>query len=176
MPSLLAYQFDDTESKLADVSSGVTAVLTEGCPECESELTPNSVFACIDVSSNQVLYRAEISANPESDCTVLVNLISQWVTSGTASVSVLGNHLDVDPDCLLQIQSLSSPLSCTSVVATETPQGDSPKGGGFDTMLIVYIGVGGGGVALVVGVMVCVCCCVAVRRRKRKRMGEESKM
>ncbi len=98
-----------------DIKDNIYEVLAEVCPQCPLDVTmlDSEEFACIDGSPKKVLYRAEMSANPESDCTVLLTQIRQWVRSGTASVSVLGNRLDVDQDCRVEIEDLISPPDCT---------------------------------------------------------------
>ncbi len=185
-------QFEQTEAKRDDVAAGIQQI----CPQCAATLALDE-FACIDDNPRQVLYRAEISGDPESDCTVLLAQIRQWVGSGAGSVSVLGNRLEVDPGCRVEIERLNSPPTCIDPSATPTavasssvtlvssavvtssvvdggpPEGSSSGGGGA-SMLIVFAAAGGGAVAVVVCVVcACVCCCV-LRRQRRKRSSRYS--
>ncbi len=108
-------QFQEPEAKLEDIGDNVHQVLTDTCPQCPLDVLTiaSGEFACIDSSSDQVLYRAEISGDPESDCTVLLAQIRQWVGSGAGSVSVQGNRLEVDPGCRVEIEGLSTSPDCT---------------------------------------------------------------
>ncbi len=55
-----------------------------------------------------VLYRAVLHVGMKSQCTRVVSHVQDWTSSGEASIAIQGNRLRVDPDCMVEIESLTS--------------------------------------------------------------------
>ncbi len=103
----------------------ILSAVSEQC-ECSVAQTyiTNGVFDCLKGDSTQVvLYRAMMSAGTESECTMLVSYLEDWISSGKASIVVKGNRLTVDPGCMVEIESLTSDVECTTTEESQDTEG-----------------------------------------------------
>ena len=69
----------------------------------------NHVFHCTD-DDRVVLFRAELSGT--FNCTDAITHVEDWVQSGQASVVIRNSRIEVNPNCVVEIQTFSSPLDC----------------------------------------------------------------
>ncbi len=115
-------QFTDTEDKLSDIPGKVNSAVSDDC-QCSLSLSyiSGGEFLCVDGEPTAVLYRAELNGGISSECTTVVSRIKDWTSSGTASIAVQGNRVGVDPDCMLEIESLTSETTCRTTVLVRDP-------------------------------------------------------
>ena len=116
-----------------------------------------SEFTCPNANQDLVLFRSRITT--PCDESVLTNL-EDWVASGTGSIAVLGNRLQVYAgDCPVQIPSFSASTNCDKPV---DPEEDAPVaiiGGATGGSLVILL-------AIIVIVVLAIGC---LSRRKKKR-------
>ncbi len=121
-------QFTDTEDKLNDIPREILSAVTDHCqcPLASSYITSGE-FLCIDGDSTVVLYRAVLHVGTTSECTRVVSHVQDWTSSGEASIAIQGNRLRVDPDCMVEIESLTSETKCSPAVTVsqEESSGDN---------------------------------------------------
>ncbi len=144
-------QFTDTEDKLSDIPGKVNSAVSDDC-QCSLSLSyiSGGEFLCVEGELTAVLYRAELNGGISSECTTVVSRIKDWTSSGTASIAVQGNRVGVDPDCMLEIESLTSETTCRTTVP------DSQDGGGGGDITVPIIGSVAGVIVLVVVVILAV--------------------
>lgn len=133
---------------------------------CQCSITAAYVtvpqLLCDPNELGDVIFRARISRTTDVSIANLVNLLQEWVTSGTASVVVEALSFDVDAACKVVIQSVDDPICSTSVVTSEisatvtlgVSEGDSST----STQNIVWpiVGAIAGGVLLILVVIIAI--------------------
>lgn len=112
-------QLRDTLEKIQSTSQQIASKLKRDC-QCviESAYITAAQFSC-DQETTHVIYRARISSTPDVSNVDLLGLLQEWVTSGSASVTLDHIHLDVDASCTVIIDSLSDPLCPFSATTPE---------------------------------------------------------
>ena len=75
-----------------------------------SQYITEGFFSCDSKEITHVIYRAKISSTSYTDSETLIDLIQNWVSSGTASLTLDEVHLYMDPSCVVLINSFSDPL------------------------------------------------------------------
>ena len=77
-------------------------------------------FSCDPQEGGHVIYRAQLSSTPSVSSTDLIRLLQEWVTSGSASVTLDFIQLYMDPTCSVMINLLDDPI-CPAAATTSTP-------------------------------------------------------
>ena len=94
-------------------------------------------FSCRGGLTNQIVYRAMIIGTSMYSAPGLVSLMESWVSSGTASITILSSRLHLDEDCSTQLDTLNEPdcpleedvttTMATTMAATTVPMTTTPK-------------------------------------------------
>ncbi len=123
-------QFTDTEDKLSDIPREILSAVSDHCqcPLTSSNITSGE-FLCIDGDSTVVLYRAVLHVGTKSECTRVVSHVQDWTSSGEASIAIQGNRLRVDPDCMVEIKSLTSETKCSPAVTVSQDESSGDNTG-----------------------------------------------
>lgn len=74
-------------------------------------------FSCDPQEGGHVIYRAQLSSTPSTNSTDLIRLLQQWVTSGSASVTL---DRILDPTCSVMINSFDDPI-CPAAATPKPP-------------------------------------------------------
>ena len=110
------------------------------CDECHSGIIDKQSLSCFPESPTFVTYRARLTGTSETNSTILISLLEEWV-SGGASVIVTGLLMRADTECPVAITSLSeeecssSPPSCS----TSSNNNYSAVIGGVTAAVIILI-------------------------------------
>ena len=159
-------QFDDTEEKLADITSSIVTAVNA---RCQCSLTANLIstghFLCT-TDPQVVLYRAQLSGRP--DCAQVLSYTEQWV-SGGPSILVQSNSIAVKAICPIEVESLTVQADCvepTTITTSATTAGALNNNGGFGA---IAGGIGGVMVVAVVLGAVAIVVCMCTRHKKRSR-------
>ena len=153
------FQFDDTEEKLADITS---SIITAVNARCQCSLTAIHIstghFLCT-TDPQVVLYRAQLFGRP--DCAQVLSYTEQWV-SGGPSILVQSNSIAVEATCPIEVESLTAQADCVRPTT-----GALNGGGGFGLIGAVAGGIGG---VILVGIIVlgAVVVCMCARLKKRR--------
>ena len=98
-------------------------------------------FSCRGGLTNQIVYRAMIIGTSVYSAPGLISLMESWVSTGTASITVLSSRLHLDEDCSTPLDTLNEPdcpleeditttmaTTMTTTMATTTvPKTTTPK-------------------------------------------------
>lgn len=77
-------------------------------------------FSCDSKEKSHAIYRAKLSSTVSVTSSRLIELLQEWVSSGTASLTLDNIQLYLDPSCKVEIDSFSDPLCSFEVPTTET--------------------------------------------------------
>ena len=137
--------------------------------QCPCSLPPNHVFdgefTCDQEKPQSVIYRAQLRGNNANDCNNLTNYLRTWVT-GSASIKVQGNRLNLNPTCDVAIDNVFVFPAC-QVSASLTPTNPPMT---TDELPLPIIAGAAAGLAFIILLLlflvILVCCCICRNRRK----------
>jgi hypothetical protein len=138
---ILYFQLSNTSAKIRSISEQVALKLNSDC-QCRinSAYITATQFACDPQENAHVVYKARLSRTPDVSIEDLILLLQDWVTSGSASVTIDHIQLNVEASCSVMINSLDDPI-CPLPVTTSglpsTPAVSAEESGGIN--LSVYI-------------------------------------
>ncbi len=135
---------------------------------CTCGFTPQHIttgeLQCF-TSSDEVTYRTRLSGTTSVNSSEILGYLEEWVTSGTASILVLGFRLNLDSSCLpVAIDSLADP-ECIGTGESDESSDNT----------IATLGAVGGGIALVLTaavLLIIVIACLLMRRRRHFSVGK----
>lgn len=114
-------------------------------------------LSCDPQGTTHVIYRARLSSIPRGSSTDLISLLQEWVTTGTASVTLEYIQLNLDPACSVAIDSFNDPFCPTSAITLEQP--NTPTVAVVESSTLVYIIAALAALLAVVILIVVVCTC-----------------
>ena len=155
-----------------DIEHSVISALILVCPACESQINhiQDGEFSCPSgADSSDVLYRATIIGNQPDTCDELVTIITNWVQSSQASLSVQSSRLQVAHNCIVEIESFGSKLDCL-IPTTEVGGVLTEASSGSFTVIGAAAGVAGG-ILLISVLVIIIAVFVIVKKKKKKRLG-----
>ena len=79
-------------------------------------------FSCDPQETTDIIFRAQLSSTPNVSDKSLINFLFNWITSGTASLSIQHVDLNIDSACDVRIDSFSAPICSKPPSATFTTQ------------------------------------------------------
>ena len=154
---MLSLQFQNTEGKLADITSSIISAVNS---RCQCSLTVNhlhtELFLCIR-DQQVVLYRAELSGRP--DCAQVLSYIEQWINGSQKSLLVQSNIIEVYHGCPIEVDSLMAEADCV------TSTSNTPTGTSSDEIIKAIVGVGAVLfiMIIIVAIIALVACCCRQR-------------
>ena len=126
----------------------------------------NEHFLCTS-DQQVVLYRAQLSGH--SDCARVLSYIQQWINGGQTSIVVQSNSINVDPNCPIEVASLTAQADCErSTAGTDSGSVEITDVGGG-----VGEGVGGAvGIVVLIGIIIlaAVVVCMCIHRHKQNKL------
>ena len=179
-------QFEETSDKLLVITATIISIVSEMCGCLLDEaIISNEEFSCT-IEPKEVLFRAVLSGSEDEECTEVLSYIHQWLETGTASISILGNRVMVSPNCAVEIESFDDPPDCSTQPATttlplgtqvttstslkmvtSTPQKASSSGEEPDITLL--IGTATGGTVVLVSIFIVIVLIVSIHRQRKKK-------
>ena len=105
------------------MNTAAVELSTKLMDDCQCTFSSNYItegyFSCDSKEITHVIYRAKISSTSYTDSETLIDLIQNWVSSGTASLTLNQLQLYMDPLCVVLINSFSDPLCSFEPLTTE---------------------------------------------------------
>ncbi len=158
-------QASDTLGKIQSISQQIVSKLNRDC-QCviDAAYITAAQLSCDPQGTTHVIYRARLSSIPRVSSTDLISLLEEWVTSGSASVTLEFIQLSLDPACGVMITSFSDPL-CPAVTLEQpnTPTVTVVE----SSTTTVYIIAGLAAVILAGVILIVVCACAVLIYRSK---------
>ena len=120
-------QFTDTALRLSQITEGIREEINTQCmnrDNCLPEFYQNLVisdeqFSCSE--GNSPLFRAFLTGQSNQSCAEVQSILTEWITSGSASVVVQGNRLSIADFCDIKIDSFTAPTACNEPTTEPRP-------------------------------------------------------
>lgn len=68
-----------------------------------------------------MIYRAKVTSTPDANSMELVTYLEQWITAGSAGLTISGIRLNLDPSCNVTIESFDAPICSGIPTPNEMP-------------------------------------------------------
>ena len=124
-------QFEDTVQKIGAISHAVALQLRQQCQCSFTEAyIAGGELSCGNEASD-VIFRARLYATQDATNIMLISILEQWVASAMASIVIQGIRLELDPTCIVEIQSFTEticPVQSAVTTPTMGPVGTTPNG------------------------------------------------
>ena len=147
----------DTLEKIQSNSQQIASRLSRVCDQCmiDSSYITAAAFSCDPQETSHVIYRARLSSTRDVSSADMIALLQEWVSSGSALVTLDHIQLNLDPTCSVMIVSLSDPICPVPVTTpgtsdTETATIGVEESSSVDIMTYLIVAVLAVLVALVV--------------------------
>lgn len=109
---------------MRDIRIAVVEQLNAFCAECDNTIIDRQSFACFPDTPTYITYRARLQGTSDTNSSLLITLIEEWVRNGTKIV-VTGILMDVDAECSVSILSISEgECSLTQIPVNDPTQGN----------------------------------------------------
>ena len=118
-------QLIDTLEKIQSTSQQIALQLRRDC-QCtiDTPYITAAQLSCDPLATGHVIYRARLSSTRDADDAALVQLLQDWVTSGTASITLEHIRLGVDASCGVVISSFQDPVCPLPVTTSDSTPTD----------------------------------------------------
>lgn len=157
MHALTVYpiQLSETPEKLQMMSQHIALKLNGDC-QCmiSAAYITAAQLSCDPQETTSVIYRARLSSTPAVSNRALINLLQDWVDSGSASVTLEFIALNLDATCSVAISSLNDPICPAPSTVTEqhtSPTGDTGQSSQTITIIVTVT------LAVILAVVVSIC-------------------
>ena len=130
-------------------------------------------LSCDPQQRTHVIYRARLSSTSDVSIGDLTNFLQEWVTGGSAAVTLEYVQLNLDAACVVTIDSFDDPI-CPSAPTTlsQTPTIPSVVKAEISSTNIIIAVV----VSVAVGVIVIVACIIAVMLYQNNFSGKKKRL
>ena len=109
----------DRNAKLNDITNAVVQTINQRC-QCglSAECITEDAFQCFENSDQQVTFRARLCGTGQTNTSLLLAHLENFVTQAGSTIAVQGVHLNVDSSCSVVINSFGDP-QCTITTTTD---------------------------------------------------------
>lgn len=154
----------DTLGKIQSTSQQIALKIKRDC-QCtiDAAYITSGRLACDPQETTHVIYRARLSSTPDVSNTGLISFVQQWISGGSASVTLEHVQLNADASCTVVIDSFDDPICPAPAVISEPP--NLPTANINNLYIIVTLAV----VIFAIVLIAAVVCGIVIYQRKFSR-------
>ena len=124
-------------------------------------------FSCDSQETKDVVFRAQLSSTPSVNDKSLINFLLNWVTSGTATLTIQHVDLNIDSACDVHIDSFSAPICSKPPSAQFTTQAVNVASGEINAVSNI-IGALVGTILVAIVIVLVVICALHIFKHRRQ--------